>query len=402
MNIIKIKDVLLDSTSGLSQEKIAFFNKNLKGKYSYIINWVYVIPFDLISQEEYVKISMGEPLKEGTYLTLKEIPSNVIDLDETNYTNSIDKYKSLNKYTTDPDITIDEIKKFRPWLAYSLLNEGVIVDNDIKHMLDYYNFDDPANQNGSGMYNDVIKYLSVFGNTYVLIDNYNNIRSKSGCSCNSQTRYDVLGEREAGMFGVENVYRMNLYVKMVNTFKDVAFWEQFSNTVLVDMKNYIDNIINVNLPLYSITRTSNYCDCGDLSVKDLQQSNNIKILENLSKSLQYIMDGDIYGHKNFINDSLFKWASVLYERMYWGVVNNTNRPINNNNDTFMYVNEDGDVLVKGVDANNNRMDYKLLSGQSTLEPIDDNDIVTGDYLENYLQDHVESTHIFQDLSNVLK
>jgi hypothetical protein len=401
MNIIKFKDVLLNSSYGLSVEKIDLFNKHLKGKYSYIINWTYITPFNLISQEEYVKISAGGVPKEGTYLNLNEIPSDFIDLNETNYINNIDKYKNLNKYTTDSDITIDEIKKFRPWLAYSLLNEKVITDSDICHMLEYYNFDDPVNRIGSGMYNDVIKHLNTFGDTYVMINNINSQKTqKSSCSCNTPIKYDVLEERACGIYGVEKVYRMNLYVKMVNTFRDFTFWQQFADTVLIDMKNYIDNIIKVNLPLYSITRASNYCDCGDLSIKDLQQQSNLKILENLSKSLQYIMDDEISGHKNFINDSLFNWASILYERMYWLPIENVNRPINNNN-TFMYVNEDGDVLIKGIDSNNNRMDYKLLSGQSTLEPIDDNDIVTGDYLENYLQDHSENIHMFEDLNSLL-
>lgn len=400
MNIIKFKDVLLDSSCGLSVEKIDLFNKHLKSKYSYIVNWIYIVPFDLISQKEYVEMSTGAPLKEGSYLTLTEIPSNVIDLSETNYINNIDRYKSLNKYTTDSNITIDEIKKFRPWLAYSLLKEDIITDNDIKHMLEYYNFDDPNNQSGSGMYDDVVKYLNTFGDTYVMVSRNNQRASSSCCSCNSQSKYSVLSEREQGMFGVEKVYRMNLYVKMVDTFKNVEFWEQFADTVLIDMKNYIDNIINVNLPLYSTTTSSNYCECGDLNIKDVEQTNNLKILENLSKSLQYIMDDNISGHKNFIKDSLFNWASTLYERMYWLPINNSSRPVNDNN-TFMYVNEDGDVLIKGIDSNNNRMDYKLLSGdQSALEPIDDNDIVTGDYLENYLQYHSENVHVFQDLNNL--
>ena len=397
MNIIKFKDVLLDSSCGLSTEKIKLFNENLKGKYSYIINWIYIVPFDLISQEDYVKISMGGPLKEGIYLLLNEIPSNAIDLEETNYINNIDKFKSLNKYTTDSDITIDEIKKFRPWLAYSLLQQGVITDDDIRHVLDYYNFDDPANLNGSGMYNDVIRHLNTFGNTYVLFGNQNQI--KTSCSCNSTSQYNINTQSQR-VCDVENIYRTNLYVKMVDTFKNVEFWIQFADTVLIDMKNYVDNIIQVNLPLYSNTKSSKYCECGDLSVKDIEQRDNLRILENLSKSLEYIISGNTSGHKNFINDSLFKWASILYEKMYWMPTNNSSRPVSSNN-TFMYVNEEGDVLIKGVDSNNNRMDYKLLSGQSVLEPIDDNDIVTGDYLENYMQEHVESTHMFEDLNKIL-
>jgi hypothetical protein len=86
--------------------------------------------------------------------------------------------------------------------------------------------------------------------------------------------------------------------------------------------------------------------------------------------------------------------------MYWLPVNNIARPMSSNS-MFMYV-KDGDIYIKGVDSNNNRMDYKLLSGQSVVEPIDDNDIVTGDYLEDYIQEHMHDRHIFQDLNDIFK
>ena len=397
MNIIKFKDILLDASCGLSEKKIELFNKQLKGKYSYIVNWMYIVPFDLMSQKDYVKISSTNSLESGTYLLLSEIPSNTIDLEETNTINSVDRYKNLNRYTTDSNITIDDIKKFRPWLASALIKEQIITDADVLHMLEYYGFDDPVNQIGSGMYDNVIKQLKTFGDTYVMIDNFNLQKTrKSSCACSTPVKYDVLEEKSCGIFGVEKVYRMNLYVKMVNTFRDVNFWRQFADTILLDMKNYIDNIINVNLPLYSSTTISNYCDCADLSVKDLQQQNNLKILENLSRSLQYIINKEESGHKNFINDSLFNWASMLYEKMYWGPVSNTHKPSNSNN-MFMYVDENGDILIKGIDSNNNRQDYKILSDHPISEPIDDNDIVTGEFLENYMQYYTDNAHIFEEL-----
>jgi hypothetical protein len=402
MNLIKLKDIILDETSNLTAEKIEIFNKELKGKYAYIVNWQHIVSFDRINQEDFVKLSIGEPLKENSYIDLKEIPTNAIDLDETNYINNVDKYRGLNKYTTDPDITIDEIKKFRPWLAYTILQQG-IKDEEVRHMLQFYNFDDPINFEGSGMYDDVVKYLNAFGNTYVL---FNNTSNKSSCGCNNSrtvlnsSKSNIVNPGNINFFDVEKIYKMNIYVKMIDTFKNIEFWEPYRDTVLVDMKNYIDNIIKVNLPLYSSKLSSNYAECGCLNQKDIEQQTNIKILFNLSQSLQYIINDEINEHKNFIKDSLLKWASTLYEKMYWLPVNNIARPMSSNS-MFMYV-KDGDIYIKGVDSNNNRMDYKLLSGQSVVEPIDDNDIVTGDYLEDYIQEHMHDRHIFQDLNDIFK
>lgn len=402
MNLIKLKDIILDETSNLTAEKIEIFNKELKGKYAYIVNWQHVVSFDRINQEDFVKLSIGEPLKENSYIDLKEIPTNAIDLDETNYINNVDKYRGLNKYTTDPDITIDEIKKFRPWLAYTILQQG-IKDEEVQHMLQFYNFDDPINFEGSGMYDDVVKYLNAFGNTYVL---FNNTSNTSSCGCNNSrtvlnsSKSNIVNPGNINFFDIEKIYKMNIYVKMIDTFKNIEFWEPYRDTVLVDMKNYIDNIIKVNLPLYSSKQSSNYAECGCLNQKDIEQQTNTKILFNLSQSLQYIINDEISEHKNFIKDSLLKWASTLYEKMYWLPVSNIARPMSSNS-MFMYV-KDGDIYIKGVDSNNNRMDYKLLSGQSVVEPIDDNDIVTGDYLEDYIQEHMHDRHIFQDLNDIFK
>ena len=57
-----------------------------------------------------------------------EIPHEVIDITETNNINSIEKYNNLNKYTTDSNVTIDEIKQFRPWVAHMLLRQNNIQD----------------------------------------------------------------------------------------------------------------------------------------------------------------------------------------------------------------------------------------------------------------------------------
>ena len=404
MNIIKFKDIKLDSSCGLSSNKIELFNNELKGKYAYVINWMYVISFDRISQENYVKVSIGNPLQEGSYLEFIEIPHEVIDITETNNINSIEKYNNLNKYTTDSNVTIDEIKQFRPWVAHMLLRQNNIQDSDIKQMLKYYTYDNDDKQEGSGMYDNVIKQLTVFGDTSLMFKastnnscgcSTNNYNASNTCCCTNNSIANLnTFKLSNNSFDAIEIYKMNIYTKMVDTFKNLDFWLPYKDSILIDMKNYVDNIIKVDLPLYTTIQSSTYAECGCLNQKDMEQQNNMKILSNFSQALGYIIDGDMDNHKNFIKDALFKWASILYERMYWMPVQvTTGEDPDDCNCTFMFV-EDGDVYIKGVDLNNQRLDYKLLSGQSTSEPIDDNDIVTGDYLESYIED----SHGFQTLN----
>lgn len=336
MNIVKFNDIILTDVTGLSEDKLNLFNTELKGKYAYIINWMHIMPLNKLTQEEYVKLSLGDPLTDGTYIELVDIPQEYIDMDATIKANNVDSYIHYNKYTTDSNITLDEIKKFRPWLAYMLL-QYPISDNDVKHMLEYYNFDDPSNMNGAGMYDDVIKQLSIFGRTDLVFDTVSNtcgcggvgslnttttqtyglsINNKSYCDCTNGSN-SISYNTSINTCDTVSIYRKNLYAKMVDTFKDIDFWIQYKDSILLDMINYIDNIININLPLYTSQYISNYVDCGCLNEKDLEQKTNTQILKNLKQSLQYIVNDEINTHKNFISDSLTNWASLLYERMYW-------------------------------------------------------------------------------------
>ena len=308
MNIIKFKDMLLDQSQGLSIDKIEMFNNELKGKYAYVINWMHIIPLDKITQEEYIKLSLGDPLTDGTYIELIDIPQHYVDVEETMKINSVDKYNNLNKYSTDSDITINELKVFRPWLAHTLLQQD-IKDAQLIHILKYYDFDDASNLIGAGMYDDVVKHLSEFAITPSSIVNI----TKTSCGCkNVPVINTLMPECDA-----VSIYRTGIYNKMVEVFSDMSFWQVYKDSILIDMKKYIDNIIKLNFPLYSSTYISNYTDCGCLNLNDLEQQNNIKILSDLSKSLQFIIDDKISGNKNFISDSLSKWASILYEKMYW-------------------------------------------------------------------------------------
>ena len=90
--------------------------------------------------------------------------------------------------------------------------------------------------------------------------------------------------------------------------------EEFYSKLGIEYSNklYIDNIIKAGF-VFSNNENTLYvnCNCGD------NNKNNTAILQNLSVSLEYIINNDINNHKNFIYDSLHNWAEKLYDKMYW-------------------------------------------------------------------------------------
>ena len=98
-------------------------------------------------------------------------------------------------------------------------------------------------------------------------------------------------------------------------FSDVEFWKRWPNELLVVMKKYIDNILKVGLIVNNNTVDPSIyrdCTCSNSNTNTTQN-----ILEKLSKSLDYMIEGQEKSHYNYIKDSLYNWASLLYEYMQW-------------------------------------------------------------------------------------
>lgn len=336
MNIVKFKDIILtaENIPSYNEDQRDFFNSKLKGKYAYAVNWNVVIALDDMSLSQYIAASKYNDYTEYTYLVLDDLDF-VIDWENTNKANSVVSYLAANKYTTDEDITVDELKKFRTWLATYLLafdqdSEGKqqhqLFDDDTTHMLEYYK---------NEMYDEVIKYLSKFsdqtftlvaavsscgcnslgtvGGTVVKTLPHTNIQMTS-CGCNTSA---LSGNQVINGCDPLSIYRKNIYLKMVNTFSLIDFWTQFSDDFLGDFKKYINGIIKLNLPLTTSTFVSAFADCGCLTDAEAEQMRNMSILNDLSKSLQYMIDKQVNGNKNFIQNSLSQWSSLLYENMRW-------------------------------------------------------------------------------------
>ena len=125
MNIVKFRDVVIEDD---------IYNHELKGKYVYCVHWTYLLPLDtdiqeIIRLEKISNLELDRPLL-STY-------SEYLDLEKTEEINqkTVDKLLYLNSLTPDDDITIEELKIFRRWLAIQLL--GTAEDTKDITMLNY-------------------------------------------------------------------------------------------------------------------------------------------------------------------------------------------------------------------------------------------------------------------------
>ena len=334
MNIIKLKDVTMPE----GNPKAALFNTYLKGKYAWWVGMRYItpiIPEDLDHKVMPGSIGLGRAgyirceqdinnllnpesefhtqyidTHDGDYAFLAEY----VDVVETDYINNITLLISQNSYVTDDDITIDELKKFRTWLATELLKFDQTISGEqfesvysskVTHMLQYY---------AKNMADDVVLGLIDFGAVNVSISS--TTMSKCGCAGSSNiaslyadtlTSCDPLG-----------IYRKNIYKLMVETFSSMDFWlDRYSQAkaFISEFKKYIDNILRVGLPLnIDILADSRFTDCG---CTQQVSSQGTEILKRLSEALGYIVSESTEGHKNFIASAFADWSKYLYESMYW-------------------------------------------------------------------------------------
>lgn len=311
MNIVKFKDIITESD---------FFNENLKGKYAIAINFKYVFPLGVENiSDDVLNIIATE------YKQLQEQPGDILVINEIEFSRNVnyvlfedvreyaesfdtlDKYLYLNEFTTDEDITLDDLKRFRTWLAEALYANDTWIDewskdpDKLRDMLLYYIHE---------MYDRVVKSLMKF-NSYVDV---NNISKQSGCGCfNNAVTYtsDVLSVCDPLL-----IYRHNIYKYMIEIFSDVSYWLG-QEEICGEMKKYIDNIIKSNLPLTSVTLYDKFADCTCINVDANEQDTLMNILKRLSLSLGYIINHNTSGNRNYIASAFLDWSTYLYEKMRW-------------------------------------------------------------------------------------
>lgn len=320
MNLIKLKDMIMPEDQPMAE----YFNKHLKGKYAYWVQMRYIVSFDHMRHEGYVAceedITKLLQREDGSYPKPYGAPTfdvydmnimKYVDSVETDRINSTIEFRMKNSYSPDNDITIDELKLFRTWLAQELLKmdqtelgeqKKAYFSYEQTHVLEYY---------ANNMYNDTIKILSTFGVSTPHISSL----TSSTCGCMHGANLSSLYNTELNVCDPINVYRKNIYDKMVEMFSVVEFWSQWSSEFINEIQKYIDNIIKCNFILTQSEWQSEFVDCGCQNTSEQEKA--IEILKRFSVSLGYIKNDQIIGHKNYINDALYDWASLLYEKMYW-------------------------------------------------------------------------------------
>ena len=340
MNIVKLKDIILDESCGLSPEKIELFKEKFKGRYVHCINWTYLVPLEEMDNETAIELS--EKLQNGTttitsidkpWFYLHELAEYfVVDENETKKVNAIYKYIEYNSFTPDKELTLEQIKGFRTWLATELLKllspekdvepdvEPDVEKNTIT-MLEYYKKE---------MTDDVIDTLASFHVDMPQVGIYTagvqgvtgiNVLSpvkKSSCSCTQSSTAALLAQPSSvSVCDPIAIYRRALYSQMVDVFSDINFWMQFDEVLFNEIKRYIDAIIKLNLPLTASQYVSELYDCNCLTSTDSAQERLMSILKNLSTAFDYMAKKQVTGNKNFIGDTLNQWATKLYEIMRW-------------------------------------------------------------------------------------
>ena len=320
MNIVKLKDVLMPSEFAMAD----FFNSKLKGKYAYWIQMRYIFPLDSLnycSYIDYEQMDFKDFTEDGVkYIDLYseeycmiDFVNYFVDLCETEEVNNVYKYIAANAYATDEDIDINTLRGFRTWLATELLNlnSGLYEDHLGKyseeqiHMLEFYK---------NNMYNDVIKYLNMFGSKDVRIVNNT---TKNSCGCATTNINSIYNTGSISTCNARNIYVDNIHNLMVKTFEDPNFWIAINTNFIKVFKKRIDNIIKAGFTIEIGSDKNPYieCSCSDSTIN----TNGTKILERLSTALGYIIDKSTMGHINFIHDALYDWAEYLYEKMIWEI-----------------------------------------------------------------------------------
>lgn len=309
-----------------------YFNNILRNKYAYAIHWMYILPmvyadgdiptgdpFNPGVELNYVNVERGSAVVEGLlrFDDLREWIDQVRTLSILQ--NDKIKYDYLNEFTPDDDITIEELKVFRTWLASILLANTPVVNNwnnpdMLVTMLAYYkqNLEDATTKILSGFSNYMQDNVLV-ATTKDKPINLATLPLSAGCGCYG----GVQGVGVTAVSGCDplQLYRNAIYNYMVETFSNIKYWMD-QVEICVEMKKYLEGILKVGLPLGSKI-IDPYADCGCNTLDADSQIRYRKMIEALIQSLTYIIEDKVSGNQNYIITAFSNWATYLYEYMYW-------------------------------------------------------------------------------------
>ena len=310
-----------------------YFNSTLRNKYAYVICWTHILPmvdnsgpipagdpFNPGDELNYVNVEMGNVFIENL-LAFKDLRPWVDQVRTLGILqNDKIKYDYLNEFTPDDDITIDELKMFRTWLASILLANTPVVNNwndpeRLTTMLTYYKQDlKDATVNTLAGFAGYMQESVLVANTKDNKPNLASLALSAGCGCNGGVRSVGNISAVSGCDPLQ-MYRNAIYNYMVETFSNMDYW-MGQVEICVEMKKYLEGILKVGLPLGSkIIDPLADCECNTMDADS--QVRYRRMIEALIQSLTYIIEGSVSGNRNYISTAFSNWATYLYEYMYW-------------------------------------------------------------------------------------
>lgn len=248
-----------------------------------------------------------------------------IDETATEEANKTTEYEAFNTNLHNDKLTWEDVRYFRTWLATLLYDSQIIDDYKTNEMLKYYK---------NEMVDDTVKHLKEFTDTLA-----STLVTTSSCGCGSSISTAMQNQSTTGVTILQGTstscgcggttmptsisdlcdplekYQAAMRAFMVSIFSSIDFWLKYDKAFLLEIKKYIDAIIEFS-PAFStndgISILRN-CACEDQTL----QNTAVQILRNVALAFQYMGTDDLSDHKNFITTSLNTWASTLYEKMIW-------------------------------------------------------------------------------------
>ena len=410
MNIIKFKDTVASGLDNPIDQN--WYNKMLRGKYAYNIHCHYILPIEVVSKRKYVSFekdlaTMDEwlsrqfdyyqaDLLQGVYVLLPlptpeqrmmaveyyPLPStlhelyvkvpraHVIDMDAcewleddeyidwtgTQEANDVDKFLTYNTYIPDGDITMDDLRRFRTWVAESLFAFGFKY-YQLTHEESAYHYEEVSSLSLSQMLSALeVKEIPMVAdelspallkirssalvdfsdNDYIALNYYMNnmsdaateiLGSTSGlsvsagasavvpCGCAGSTNISSLYDLSALTCDSLAAYRADIKNIMVALLTQLEMWESLPTTYLQEMIKYLHGILTADFDLTSEDDDNVYgCEC--MKSNTAQEAARY-ILRQLIQTFEWIINNQADGHRTSIYNTLENWATNLYEHMQW-------------------------------------------------------------------------------------
>lgn len=230
-----------------------------------------------------------------------------VDNEKTSEINDVESYRYMNNFVSDDDITEQELRRFRTYVAESFLALTHDLNEYDEKMLKYY-----ANEMNDESLRMLMKMTTMIPMNNIVTDT-----AQCGCSASqSQLYLTSAANAFAGTCDFIAMYRAGMHRIMVNFMTNIDTWMPH-DLFINDVKRYLENIMKMNFSLYKINTTSFNTDCSLLNEKNASQMSAHTVLNNMIIALTHIQNKTHASHMNFIKSTFNTFFESYYEIMRW-------------------------------------------------------------------------------------